>query len=154
MPVRKETVKQQFTDALPGVLEPGERALGGAFGISGPNPLFAQGLFGLAGYLIFRMRPYYVAVTDRRVIFMKTSFWTTRPKGIAWSDPRSAVTIIDVRTDAKLWNAVTFSTPSKQKLRMNFHAFWRAETKDLGELLSASPGGRPATPQPPPPPPP
>jgi hypothetical protein len=126
MAVRKEAVKQQFTEALPGVLEPGEQVLGGAFGMSGPNPLFAQGLFGVAGYLIFRVRPYYVAVTDRRVIFMRASFWTTRPKGMAWSDARSSVTIRDVRTDAKLWNSATFSTPSKHKLRMNFHTFWRA----------------------------
>jgi hypothetical protein len=35
--VRKETIKQQFNEALP-VLEPGERVLGGAYGVSGPNP--------------------------------------------------------------------------------------------------------------------
>jgi hypothetical protein len=138
MAVRKEAVKQQFTEALPGVLEPGEQVLGGAFGMSGPNPLFAQGLFGVAGYLIFRVRPYYVAVTDRRVIFMRASFWTARPK----------------RSDAKLWNSATFSTPSKHKLRMNFHTFWGAETKTLGELLTAQLGDRPARPPPPQPPPP
>lgn len=151
MAVRKEAVKQQFTEALPAVLEPGEQVLGGAYGMSGPNPIFAQGLFGVAGWLIFRVRPYYVAVTDRRVIFMQASFWTARPKGMAWADPRSVVTIRDVRTDAKLWNSATFSTPSKQKLRMNFHAFWKQETKTLDELLSARPGGGPAQPPPPPP---
>jgi hypothetical protein len=50
------------------------------------------------------------------------SFWTAPPK----------------RTDARLWNSATFSTPSKHKLRMNFHAFWRAETKTLGELRRLS----------------
>jgi hypothetical protein len=57
MAVRKEAVKQQFTEALPAVLEPGEQVLGGAYGMSGPNPIFAQGLFGVAGWLIFRVRP-------------------------------------------------------------------------------------------------
>jgi hypothetical protein len=56
MAVRKETIKQQFNEALPAVLEPGERVLGGAYGVSGPNPLWAQGLLGLAGFLIFGMR--------------------------------------------------------------------------------------------------
>jgi hypothetical protein len=51
--VRKETNKQQFSEALPAVLEPGERVLGG---VSGPNPLWVQGLLGLAGFLIFGMR--------------------------------------------------------------------------------------------------
>jgi hypothetical protein len=34
----------------------GEQVLGGAYGVSGPNPLWAQGLLGLAGFLIFGMR--------------------------------------------------------------------------------------------------
>jgi hypothetical protein len=54
--------------------------LGGANGVSGPNPLWAQGLFGLAGFLIFGMRYYYVALSDRRLIFMNASFWTSRPQ--------------------------------------------------------------------------
>jgi hypothetical protein len=79
--VRKETIKQQFIEALPPVLEPGEQVLGGAYGVSGPNPLWAQGLLGLAGFLIFGMRYYYVALTDHRLIFLNASFWTSRPKG-------------------------------------------------------------------------
>lgn len=67
MAVRKETIKQQFNEALPAVLEPGEQVLGGAYGVSGPNPLWAQGLLGLVGFLIFGMRYYYVALTDRRL---------------------------------------------------------------------------------------
>ena len=49
MAVRKDTIKQLFIEALPPVLEPGEQVLGGAYGVSGPNPLWAQGLLGLAG---------------------------------------------------------------------------------------------------------
>ena len=81
MAVRKETIKQQFNEALPAVLEPGERVLGGTYGVSGPNPLWAQGLLGLAGFLLFGMRYFYVALTDRRLIFMNASFWTSRPQG-------------------------------------------------------------------------
>ena len=49
MAVRKDTIKQQFTEAIPPVLEPGELVLGGAYGVSGPNPLWAQGLSGSPG---------------------------------------------------------------------------------------------------------
>ena len=115
MAVRKETIKQQFNDALPAVLEPGERVLGGAYGVSGQNPLWAQGLLGLAGFLIFGMRYYYVALTDRRLIFMNASFWTSRPQGFAWSDPRDSITISDLQTDNKLWNWSKISSPTKQK---------------------------------------
>jgi hypothetical protein len=99
--VRKETIRQQFDEALPAVLEPGERMLG-AYGVSGPNPLWAQGLLGLAGFLILGMRYYYVALTDRRLIFMNASFWTSRPRGLAWSDPRDSIRISDLQTDNKL----------------------------------------------------
>jgi hypothetical protein len=167
MAVRKETIKKQFDEALPAVLEPGEQVLGGAYGVSGPNPLLAQGLLGLIGFLIFNMRYYYVALTDRRVIFMKASFWTSRPAGLGWADPRDSVTISDLQTDAKLWNWGRFSSPTKQNLRMNFHAFWRDETKAMGDLLAdrivgprLGPGAAgdpppppPATAEPPPPPP-
>lgn len=74
MAVRKETIKQQFNEALPPLLEPGEQVLGGAYSVSGPNALWAQGLLGLAGFLIFGMRSYYVAFTDRRLIFVNASF--------------------------------------------------------------------------------
>jgi len=47
--VRKDTIEQQFIEALPPVLEPGELVLGGAYGVSGPNPLWAQGLSGSPG---------------------------------------------------------------------------------------------------------
>ena len=97
MAVRRETIKQQFNEALPAVLEPGERVLGGAYGVSGPNPLWAQGLLGLAGFLIFGMRYYYVALTDRRLIFLNASFWTSRPNGFAWADPRDSITTATCR---------------------------------------------------------
>ena len=136
MAVRKETIKHQFNEALPAVLEPGEQVQGGAYCVSGPNPLWAQGLLGLAGYFIFGMRYYYAALTDRRVVFMNASFWTGRPGGLAWSDPRDANTISDLQTDNKLWNWCRYSSPTKENLRLNFHAFWRPETKALGDLLA------------------
>ena len=131
MAVRKDTIKQQFNEALPTVLEPGEQVLGGAYGVSEPNPLWAQGLLGLVGFLIFGMR-YYVALTDRRLIFMNASFWTSRPSGLAWADPRDSVTISDLQSDNKLWNWGRFSSPTKQNLRMNFHAFWRPRAQGDG----------------------
>ena len=136
MAVRKETIKQQFNEALPAVLEPGDQVLGGVYGVSGPNPLWAQGLLGLAGFLIFGMRYYYVALTDRRLIFMNASFWSSRPKGLAWSDPRDSITISDLQTDNKLWNWCKISSPTRQNLRMNVHAFWRPELKAMGDLLA------------------
>ena len=97
--------------------------------------MLAQGLLGLAGFLILGMRYYYVALTDRRSIFVNASFWTSRPKGFAWSDARDSITISDLQTDNKLWNWGKISSP-KQNLRMNFPAFWRPELKAMGDVLA------------------
>ena len=77
-----------------------------------------------------------MALTDRRLIFMNASFWTSRPKGLAWSDPRDSITISDLQTDNKLWNWGKISSPTKQNLRMNFHAFWGPELKAMGDVLA------------------
>lgn len=146
MAVRKEKVKQQFTEALAGALEPGEQMQAGAYGPSGPNPLFATGLFGILGMLLFGIRYYFVAVTDRRVVFMKSSFWTARPAGLGWADPRSSVTISDVDTDAKLWNHLKYTGPNRKPFRMNFHAWWRDEAKQLVAALGSSGQAAPAFP--------
>jgi hypothetical protein len=47
--VRKETIKQQFIEALPPVLEPGEQVLGGAYGVSGPTPCGRRACSGSPG---------------------------------------------------------------------------------------------------------
>jgi hypothetical protein len=139
MAVRKETIKQQFAEALPAVLEPGEQVQAGAYLVSGPSPMWVAGLLGLVGMLLFNVRYYYLAVTDRRVIFYAASFWSSRPKGLAWADPRGSVSMSDVVT-GKLWNHLLFSRPGAEKpLRLNFHAFWREEMKGVVAALSGSP---------------
>ena len=146
MAVRKETIKQQFAEALPSVLGPGEQVQAGAFLVSGPSPMWVAGLLGVIGLLLFKVRYYYLAVTDRRVIFYAASFWSSRPKGLAWADVRESVSISDVVTDAKLWNHMLFSRPGVEKpLRLNVHAFWREEMNGVVAALTALP-------MPPPPP--
>src|SRR6266508_4871150 len=90
MAVRKEKVRQQYAEAVQQHLEPGEQLVSGAYGASGPNPLWLTGLFGLVGMVVANVRYYFVWVTDRRVIFLKGSFRTARPTGFAWSDLRQA----------------------------------------------------------------
>jgi len=113
-PFAKRRSSSSSTRRSPRCSSPGEQVLGGAHGVSRLNPLWAQGLLGLVGFLIFGMRYYYVALTDRRLIFMNASFWTSRPSGLAWADPRDSVTISDLQSDAKLWNWGRFSSPQAE----------------------------------------
>ena len=50
--------------------------------------------------------------------------------------PADSITISDLQTDNKLWNWGKISSPTKQNLRMNFHAFWRPELKAMGDVLA------------------
>jgi hypothetical protein len=147
MAVRKETVREQYTEAVRPLLEPGEQPVVGAYGASGPNPLWLSGLFGLIGMLVAGVRYYFVWVTDRRVIFMKGSMWSARPKGFAWSDRRSDVSVSDV-TPASTWSWLRYHLPGGGKtIRLNFARPWRDEVKQMGDALA---GSAPATPPPPP----
>lgn len=98
--------------------------------------MWAQGLLGLAGFLIFGMRYYYVALTDCRLNLPERLLLDLAPQGVAWANPRDSITISDLQTDNKLWNWGKISSPTKQNLRMNFHAFWRPELKAMGDMLA------------------
>jgi hypothetical protein len=141
--VRKETIKQQFTEAVQQHLEPGEQLITGAWCVQGPSPLWVSGLFGLIGMVIANVRYYYVWVTDRRVVFIKGSFWTARPTGLGWSDLRSAVRMADP-SPAATWSWFRYHRPAGGKpLRLNFGRPWRDEFAQItGELGGA---GTPAT---------
>ena len=141
MALRKETIKKQFMEALPSMLEPGEQVQTGTFCVSGPNPLFSQGLFGIIGLLLFQMRWYFVAVTDRRVVFVKASYWTGRPVGFGWADPRSSASISDVNLSAKVWGHFKYTSPTKPSaIRLNVHRWWLEEGNAVVAALSpASP---------------
>lgn len=157
MAVRRETVRIQFHEAVQPLLEPGEQLVAGAYCGSGPNPLLLTGLFGLIGMLVAGVRYYFVWVTDRRVIFMSASMMTARPKGsVAWSDPRSSVSLSDV-TPAATWSWFRYHRPGVDKpIRLNFARPWR---DDFAQMTSSLTGGAPeapaapAAPAPPPPPP-
>ena len=161
MAIRKETVREQFMEALPSVLEPGEQLRAGAYCVSGPSPLWIAGLLGLIGMLLFGVQYYFLAITDRRAILMKASFWTARPAGLGFSDPKDAIVISEIVTDAKLWSHLLYARPGQKPLRLNFHTWWRDEMKQVvaalgGADVPAPPPGAPppAPPAPPPPPPP
>src|ERR1051325_10095316 len=104
MAVRKDTVKRQFGEFLAnGSLEPGERFVAGVLTQSGPTPW----LTGAIGVVV-GMRWYFLAVTDRRLIGVRASLWTTRPTAVEWAVPLGSGMLSDVDADAKLWSHLKF----------------------------------------------
>lgn len=156
MAFRKETIRQQFSEAIVSVLEPGERVTAGAYTVSGPSP-WLTGLLGVVIMLLAGMRYYFVAVTDRRVILMKASMWSQRPRGVASAYPTSSVSLSDV-TMAGMWSHLRFQPAGGKRIRLNFHKFWRGEMQQVVAAIQAGaatgPTGTALPPPPPPTPPP
>ena len=151
MAVRKETIKQQFGQALQrGVLEPGESLRGGFYCQTGPSPWW----FGAIGVLIMLalgLRYYFIAVTDRRIVWMKASFFSARPKSLAWADPLGSAAISNVVANAKLWNVFTYQRPGQKQLRVNVNRYWADELRDaLATMQGAVAPPNPAPAQAPP----
>jgi hypothetical protein len=117
------------------MLEPGEQLLAGGWCASGPSPLWLQGLFGYIGMIVAGVRYYFVWVTDRRVIFLKASALSSRPKGLAWADLRSAASITDAHP-AATWSWFKYTRPAGGKpLRLNFPRPWREDFAVMTQAL-------------------
>jgi hypothetical protein len=157
MAVRKDTITRQFNQTMQaGILEPGEQVITGMMTQTGASPWLA-GLIGVILMLVTGTRWHFVALTDRRVLFLNASLMTSRPTGVvAWADPRSAVTISDVVTDAKVWNRLLYHRTGQAKpVRANVSAVqWKAEFQGLVSKLRAGNvppvPGAPSIPPPPP----
>lgn len=154
MAFRKETIRQQFTDALSPVLDSGERVVAAGYTVSGPSP-WLTGALGIVLMLALGMRYYYVAVTDRRVLLMKASLLTQKPKGLALAFPVAAVKVAAVNP-AGVWSNLRLQPPSGKQMRLNFHRIWREEMGQVAKAIESagrSGGGEPSAPPTVPPPP-
>lgn len=142
MAFRKETVRAQFQEALEPVLEPGEQTVAASLTQAGPSPWLASS-FGALGALIFLLlgtRYYFIAVTDRRVVMMKASMWTSRPAGLAFTDARSGVALERVKV-ANLWSSAWYRRPDGNRMRLNFHRLWRDDMQAVVRELTGARAG-------------
>jgi len=87
--------------ALARVAEPGERPVAVANALVGPSPMVVHLLLGWLGRILL-MKSALLWVTDRRVILIRLSNWTGKPKGAIFADPRSSVVLFRVESRA-IW---------------------------------------------------
>lgn len=138
---RRATIKEQFDAAISAVLEPGEEAQAETLSQSGPSPWLAgvgpAGVIGWLNMLIAGDRYYFIVVTDRRVLFMKASMMTGRPRGLAWADPRGAVEVSDVNLTNAVWSKFRYHRPDAEDIHLNVHRFWRNDGLAVVNALTA-----------------
>jgi hypothetical protein len=135
MAFRRAKIKEQFDAAIPAVLEPGEQIVAQTLSQSGPSP-WLTGVIGLVIMLVAGARYYFIAVTDRRVLFMKASMITGRPKGLAWADPRGSVQVSDVDLNNVVWSKFRYRRPDGKDIRINIHRFWRDDGQAVVNALT------------------
>ena len=142
---RKQKIQEQFAQALAPILEPGEQVVAGVMSQTGPSPWLA-GAFGIVIMLLMGARWYFVAATGKRMIVMKASMLSGRPKGLAWADPLGSFTLHDVVTDAKVWQSFKLSRPGvHEAIRFNVSKIiWKDEYLKLVSALSGSLPPQPA----------
>jgi len=151
MAFRRAKIKEQFDAAIPALLEPGEHVQAETLSQSGPSPW----LVGVIGWLIMLIggaRYYFIVVTDRRVLFMKASMMTGRPRGLAWADPRGAVEVSDVNLTNAVRSRLRYHRPDGKDIRLNVHRFWRNDGQAVVDALTTQAQAPTPTAIPPPPP--
>ncbi|HJP66612.1 MAG TPA: hypothetical protein VKA30_09955 [Actinomycetota bacterium] len=137
MAFRRAKIKEQFGSAVQEVLEPGEQVQAETLTQSGPSP-WLTGLIGWLFMLVAGARFYFIVLTDRRVLFLKASLLSGRPRGLAWADPRGAVRISDVQLGNTLWSKFRYARPEGKELRLNIHRIWRSDAQELVQALTAT----------------
>ena len=83
-------------------------------------------------------RPYYVALTERHVLFCRMSAWTGKPREIPIVVPREQVRVTGARLGGQMgW--FTCQVPSRDKpMTLRFYRFWRPEVAALIGALGAA----------------
>jgi uncharacterized RDD family membrane protein YckC len=78
--------------ALARVAESGERPVAAANALVGPSPMVVHLLLGWLGRLLL-LKSALLWITDRRIILIRLSNWTGRPKDVIFAEPRSNVAL-------------------------------------------------------------
>lgn len=155
MAVRRDTIKQVMEPFVASQLQPGEQPRAAVLALKGPSPWWQT----LAGWILFFwIRYYYVAVTDRRVLFIRTTMaWGIRPRGLELEDPLRPNAIAEYRPSA-LWSVLRYRRPDGTVLRLNIHRIWQHErdavVNALRQAVPTMPESAPSPVPPPAPPPP
>ncbi len=139
MALRKATVKKQMEGAAASVLEQGEAIQAEALCEAGPSRWWMVVSVWLVTFMI---KPYYVIVTDRRVLWMKVSIWSGRPKGLLRADQRSQVAIVEHK-EHPVWSNMVYRAADGSTKKIRYHRIWRDEMAAVIAQLQA-PASAPA----------
>ena len=109
----------------------------GAYVIPGPSPRVV-GFLGASVQSLRGQGDLWMTVTDRRVLFLRTTFMTQKPRGFAWADARYAVSIDEIHGDERSgWNWFVYLRATEDPLRLNLSMIWNEEFDGIIGALSS-----------------
>ena len=134
MPVRREKIRQAIDASIQSQLEPGETIVAQGLTLKGPSPWLAAGLLGWIGWMLIRY--YFIVVTDRRVLFERTTmFWGVKPKKLEAAEPRAQVSVIKNKVNP-LWSKVWIRHADGTEWKLHYHRIWRDDLQQVVQALS------------------
>ena len=69
----------------------------------------------LSGYIGAGLRRVVLGVTDRRVLLVKSAYWSVRDKGLLWADPLDQVAL--AKTPVELYVGIAYSGNTYVRMR-------------------------------------
>jgi hypothetical protein len=132
MAVRRAKIKEQMEGTVRPYLEPGEQIVAEGMTLKGPNPWLVSGLLGLIGWMF--MAYYYLVVTDRRVLYVRASTWTQRPKAVEAAEPRGSVAITSDEPKA-VWSRMQLRRADGTEWKLWYHRIWREDVAGVVRAL-------------------
>ncbi|MFN2589317.1 MAG: hypothetical protein ABR518_00905 [Actinomycetota bacterium] len=139
MAVRKAAIRQQGEARVREALEPGESLDVVLFAVGGPSPLLVYTVLGALGGTL-AVHPYFVALTDRRLLFVKASKLSGRPKDVVDSQPRSDIALVDHKPRA-IWSVVRLRRSDGNEQRLNVHRQFKPELAAFAAALRSGAAG-------------
>jgi hypothetical protein len=131
MPFRKQGAKERWESAVTEFLEPEEQRLAGVPVQTGPG--FAT--FALLDVLTLPwLKQYYLAVTDRRVLFVNLSKMTSKPRNLAFAEARSETKIFG-SGGGTVWKECYFRRADGTDVSLKYHFRFEDEMREVKAAL-------------------
>jgi hypothetical protein len=134
IPLVNAKLEKRVRNGVEPLLHPGEELEAVAYAFRSPIPFWVGTLFEGA-LLMLLMTPYFVGLTNDRLVFAKVSRMSTNRSSFEFDVPRSQAKATKFRRGWLFWSRLTLELPDR-KLRLRF-----ARQRDEAEQIAKALGG-------------
>lgn len=164
MASRKDRVRRPFLAVIQPQLDVGEEVVASGTTWTGPKPWIMYSLLAIAWAIVYYVlmstiglggavggviagvaawpvtvllgrRPYFMAVTDRRVFLVKASSMLGRPRGMGFIDLRSSVKITSAKSGV-FGSQFAYSRSDAKPMIMHFSRPWRKDVQTMVRTIT------------------